>query len=122
MNESTHLLVRVALRVDKKLLTVQHQRKRLALVHYTVLENARFCINEKARARSLRTGKRTLHAWVEGHLVQLIPDKTFPPCLQDRGRMVHYSRSNGYFSDGQGRKVESSPRVLVCTTHVVIDL
>lgn len=62
--------VRVARNLHKKQLSIRVKGKVVGYTDWVKLADVKFIVNEAGRQRCLREGKKNVHAFVEGHIVE----------------------------------------------------
>jgi len=92
--------------------SILHKNKVMVHAYFVELENCTFFVNEKIRDKVLKT-KRTVHAWVEGDLVNY---SQVPSTLKGRFKhIVSYNPFKGpnFYDVKTGEKVEEGKTVLM---------
>ncbi len=99
----TTLPVRVFRNLNKKGVWYSIRQKGLTVAHASVLclEDARFIVNQKTRERIVKTKRKEVHAYVEGHIVSIgLPNPVAPAIIKyNPFKYENFTCTNGNWFD-----------------------
>lgn len=104
-------VVQVYQNLNKSCFSVRSKRTGLVIAYAdtVTVSNAIFKVSEKGRQRVLRTGVRSVHAYVEG--IFLAADRTPPDCV------THVAYYNPFLTEGFMTEVSDTPIIRADIAH-----